>query len=169
MFINQHSINFKNCRKPWYLSSIETTVKDDAQRACFACSCCYYYLLSRNPILFLTIPLNSTGCGFCQYFRGNHQTTHNYTASLKGVYWSRFLSVEHNQTKNRRIGRAGKQLPRYNQIHNWNVRLGNCILGHKSVQKPGSKQGIHPWRANALHYEKRGADARSFNRAINQA
>ena len=114
MFINQHSINFKNCRKPWYLSSIdcrkpwylssiETTVKDDAQRACFACSC-YYYLLYRNPILFLTNPLNSTGCGFCQYFRGNHQTTHNYTVSLKGVYWPRFLSVEHNQTKNRRIG-----------------------------------------------------------------
>jgi len=44
----------------------------------------------------------------------------------------------------------GKPLPRYNKIYGWNIRLRNCILGHKSVQRREIQQWLHPRCANAL-------------------
>ena len=37
----------------------------------------------------------------------------------------------HKQKRNRRIPSKGKQLPSYNQIHGWNIRNRNYILGQR--------------------------------------
>lgn len=68
----------------------------------------------------------------------------------KKIYRWRHISMGHEQKRNRRISSKGKQLPSYNQIHGWNLRNRNYILGHKNIPRCQIQQGFYPWRANTF-------------------
>ena len=55
------------------------------------------------------------------------------------------------------------------KIYGWNIRLRNCILGHKSVQRREIQQRLHPRYANALQTNRDLSIHEIFIRVIHQA
>ena len=87
-------------------------------------------------------------------------------SKIKSLVWKRY--VGHKRRQYQGICYKGKPLPRYNKIYGWNIRLRNCILGHKSVQRREIKQRLHPRCAKALQTNRDLSIHEIFIRVIHQ-
>ena len=74
-------------------------------------------------------------------------------SSIKPIFWKKFIDdvISVWDTSRNKIEEfLLKAIPSHDQIHGWNLRNRNYIVGHDSVQRCQIQQGFYPWRANTL-------------------
>ena len=75
-------------------------------------------------------------------------------SKIKSLVWKRYIDNVFClwDTKEGNIKEFVTRANHYHdtKIYGWNIRLRNCILGHKSVQRREIQQRLHPRYANAL-------------------